>query len=132
MICLCYLILVKPYLEDLTNYVEMINEGLVIGTIYFLHCFSYFVQSASDRYKVGWIYLSIVAVVFLLNISVMLKELCTRLIKRLKKNKKLMLMCKQLKKKIMKKKPKKVPLNVVGIVPDGSNDRFNTDSKFNV
>jgi hypothetical protein len=106
----------------------MINEGLVIGTIYFLHCFSYFVQSAADRYKVGWIYLSIVGVVFLINISVMLKELFTRLIKRLKANKKLMFWGKELKKKIMTKKPRKVvPTNVVDISPSGPNDPFNTD-----
>jgi len=72
-------------------------------------------------------------VVFLINISVMLKELFTRLIKRLKANKKLMLWCKELKKKIMTKKPRKVvPTNVVGIAPNGPNDPFNADPNLKV
>jgi len=88
MICLCYLILARPYERQLTNAVEMINEAFIVCEVYFLHCFSFFVASAEARYKIGWIYMGIVAVIFLLNVSVILQDIILTLIKKLKTCKK--------------------------------------------
>ena len=88
MICLCYLMLARPYVSSLTNAVEMINEALIVCTVYFLHCFSFFVASAEARYTIGWVYMGIVGVIFLLNIGVILQDLILKLIKKLKTCKK--------------------------------------------
>lgn len=70
--CLCFLIIARPYETMKTNIVEMINEFLDICTIYLLHCFSFFIPNVETRYKIGWVYLGVVGLVFVINVAVML------------------------------------------------------------
>lgn len=81
MVCLCFLLLIRPYKSDLTNAVEMINESLVICTVYILHGFSVFIPSSSWRFKMGWIYVGIVAFVFLINLIAIFRGLVMFVVK---------------------------------------------------
>jgi hypothetical protein len=70
--CLCYITLVKPYQSQLSNFVEMANEGLIICTVYIMHCFSFFIPSVETRYGLGWVYLGVVAIVLVINVAAIL------------------------------------------------------------
>jgi hypothetical protein len=69
LVCLGFLVVVKPYENTLNNVLEMINEALVITTIYILHSFS-LVPKGSQRFKIGWFYLALIAAVVLLNLAI--------------------------------------------------------------
>jgi|694.fasta_scaffold89561_2 hypothetical protein len=72
MFCLCFIILVRPYQTELNNNVEIVNEIMVMITVYIMHGFSYFIDSFEVRYKMGWFYIGIVFTVFTLNLSVLI------------------------------------------------------------
>lgn len=67
---MCFTIIMMPYSAKLNNFVEILNEFLVIITVYLMHGFSYFVPSFKTRYNLGWVYISIVITVFLMNLAV--------------------------------------------------------------
>lgn len=72
--CLCFILLFKPYKTWLNNMVEMLNECFVILTVYIMHGFSFFIPSRKVRYDIGWFYISVVGIVFLLNLAVIVKK----------------------------------------------------------
>ena len=72
MFCLSFIILVRPYQTGLNNNVEILNEIMVMMTVYIMHGFSYFIDSFEVRYKMGWFYIGIVFTVFTLNLSVII------------------------------------------------------------
>jgi hypothetical protein len=74
MFCLCFILLCWPYKTKLNNVVEMLNECFVILTVYIMHGFSFFIPSRDVRYDIGWFYIGIVGVVFILNLSVMIQK----------------------------------------------------------
>ncbi len=71
-ICLCFMLLCWPYKTLLNNVVEIMNECFVIFTVYIMHGFSFFIPNRSVRYDIGWIYIGVVGVVFLLNMAVII------------------------------------------------------------
>jgi hypothetical protein len=81
-------IVVRPYETWLGNTIEMINESLVICTIYIMHCFSFFIPKVGTRYRIGWIYVGIVGIVYLVNIFVILKAVVEFIIMVVKNEKK--------------------------------------------
>lgn len=82
------MIVVRPYETWLGNTIEMINESLVICTIYIMHCFSFFIPKVGTRYRIGWIYVGIVGIVYLVNIFVILKAVVEFIIMVVKNEKK--------------------------------------------
>lgn len=83
MICLGFLIIATPYETSLNNALEFMNEILVITTIYILHTFS-LVSKGSQKFKVGWIYLALIAIVILVNLTANLVNVVRSCIQRLK------------------------------------------------
>lgn len=86
-ICLQFLMMMKPYKEALNNFVEVCNECLVICTVYLMHGFSFYVDSREWRFRAGWVYIGIVALVFLINCVAMIKGIviaASAALKRLK------------------------------------------------
>lgn len=82
--CLCFIIVVRPYQTELNNNIEMLNEIMVMITVYIMHGFSYFIQSFEVRYKVGWFYIGIVFTVFTLNLSVIIQRVMIKVINAIK------------------------------------------------
>jgi len=74
LLCLCFILLFKPYKTWLNNMVEMLNECFVILTVYIMHGFSFFIPSRKVRYDIGWFYISVVGIVFLLNLAVIVQK----------------------------------------------------------
>jgi hypothetical protein len=91
--CLCFILLFRPYKTALNNVVEMLNESFVIATVYIMHGFSFFIPSHSTRYKIGWFYIGIVGIVFILNLAVIIQKIvlfAMEKIRRFKAQKRLM------------------------------------------
>jgi hypothetical protein len=74
MFCLCFLLLCWPYKTLLNNVVEMINECLVILTVYIMHGFSLLIPDRNVRHDIGWLYIGLVGVVFVLNLSLIIQK----------------------------------------------------------
>jgi len=72
--CLCFIVLFKPYKTRLNNTVEILNESFVILTVYMIHGFSWFVPNRQVRYNIGWGYISVVGLVFILNLLVIIQK----------------------------------------------------------
>lgn len=68
MVVLTVCVSLQPYESKLKNAVEFANESLVICTIYLMHGFSFFILDTRLRFKLGWAYIGIVAIVFLINV----------------------------------------------------------------
>jgi hypothetical protein len=66
------MLLCWPYKTLLNNVVEMMNECFVILTVYIIHGFSFFIPNRSVRYDIGWVYIVVVGIVFLLNLAVII------------------------------------------------------------
>ncbi len=82
--CLCFIVLFKPYKTWLNNTVEMLNECFVILTVYMMHGFSWFIPSRRVRYDIGWGYICVVGVVFLLNLAVIIQKVVLYVLMKLK------------------------------------------------
>lgn len=82
--CLCFIVLFKPYKTWLNNTVEMLNECFVILTVYMMHGFSWFIPSRQVRYDIGWGYICVVGVVFLLNLAVIIQKVVLYVLMKLK------------------------------------------------
>jgi hypothetical protein len=93
--CLCFILLCMPYKTWLNNVVEMLNECFVILTVYIMHGFSFFIPSRRVRYDIGWVYIGVVGVVFLLNTAVIIQKVVLFVLLKIKKF--------QAQKKLMKK-----------------------------
>ena len=74
MFCLCFMLLCWPYKTLLNNLVEMLNECFVILTVYIMHGFSFFIPNRGVRYDIGWVYIGVVGIVFLLNMAVIIQK----------------------------------------------------------
>ena len=74
MFCLCFMLLCWPYKTFLNNVVEMLNECFVILTTYIMHAFSLFIPDHNVRNDIGWFYIGLVGVVFVLNLSVIIQK----------------------------------------------------------
>ncbi len=83
--CLCFIFLFMPYKTWLNNVVEMLNECFVILTVYIMHGFSFFIPSRRVRYDIGWVYIGVVGVVFLLNTSVIIQKVVLLVLLKIKK-----------------------------------------------
>ena len=84
MFCLCFILLCWPYKTKLNNVVEMLNECFVILTVYIMHGFSFFIPSRDVRYDIGWFYIGVVGVVFILNLSVMIQKVVLFVLMKIK------------------------------------------------
>lgn len=84
MFCLCFILLCRPYKTALNNLVEMLNECFVISTVYIMHGFSFFIPSHSVRYQIGWVYIGVVGVVFLLNSAVIIQKIVLFVIEKIR------------------------------------------------
>jgi len=82
--CLCFIILFRPYKTQLNNVVEMLNECFVICTVYIMHGFSFFIPSRRVRYDIGWVYIGVVGVVFLLNSVVIIQKVVLFIVSKIK------------------------------------------------
>jgi hypothetical protein len=67
--CLGFLVTVTPYETTLNNVLEIINELVVIMTIYILHTFS-IVTKPGQRFLIGWIYLGLIALIVAVNLVI--------------------------------------------------------------
>jgi hypothetical protein len=86
--CLCFVITVRPFSTWLGNTIELVNETLVLGTIYLLHCFSFFIPGTPTRYNLGWIYVGVVGIVFIVNLFVIIRAAIMFAIMTIKREKK--------------------------------------------
>jgi len=71
--CLFYLIYfmqMRPYVDKLTNNVEILSEFLLIVCFYHLILFSRFVDDPVLRFKLGWSLMGAICLLFLVNFSV--------------------------------------------------------------
>jgi len=68
------MLLCWPYKTLLNNVVELLNECFVILTVYIMHGFSFFIPDRSVRYDIGWVYIGVVGIVFLLNMAVIIQK----------------------------------------------------------
>jgi hypothetical protein len=82
--CLCFIILFRPYKTQLNNVVEMLNECFVICTVYIMHGFSFFIPSRRVRYDIGWVYIGVVGVVFLLNAVLIIQKVVLFIVSKIK------------------------------------------------
>ena len=89
---MCWLISVKPFDETYKNYLETINEFLVIMLSYFGFLFTDYVPSPVIRFYFGYFYLGILCFGMLVNVGLLGYTSILDLIKFLKswKNKKVM------------------------------------------
>lgn len=83
--CMSYTILTFPYKTKLYNILEILNESMVLSTVYIMHGFSYFIPSSKERFKIGWFYIIIVILVFMLNLAVILYQIFLAVVKAMKK-----------------------------------------------
>ena len=84
LVCLCFIVLFKPYKTWLNNTVEMLNECFVILTVYMMHGFSWFILNRQVRYDIGWGYICVVGIVFLLNLAVIIQKVVLYVLMKLK------------------------------------------------
>lgn len=68
------MLLCWPYKTLLNNVVEMLNECFVILTVYIMHAFSLFIPDRDVRHDIGWFYISLVGIAFVLNLSVVIQK----------------------------------------------------------
>lgn len=54
MMQLCYLLICKPHADKATHYMEIFNEIVLLGAIYFLPLFTDMVANGSIRSQMGW------------------------------------------------------------------------------
>jgi len=54
MMQLCYLLIVKPHADKATHYMEIFNEIVLLGAIYFLPLFTDMVANGALRSQMGW------------------------------------------------------------------------------
>eukprot|EP00347_Sterkiella_histriomuscorum_P019164 403342699 len=64
-----YLITVMPFETKTNNIMELINEGLVLFTAEILTLFTDYNPNPEDRYMIGWVVLSIIILVSIINMS---------------------------------------------------------------
>lgn len=69
---ICFNVSNLPFDHSFLNIVECLNEFCVILTCYILHGFSSFIIEFNVRYNLGWVYINIVAFVFILNLAYMI------------------------------------------------------------
>ena len=82
--CASFTILTMPYKIKLNNVIEVLNEIMVMFTVYIMHGFSYFIPSLGVRYTVGWIYICIVVAIVLMNISMTIHQFICFIIEKSK------------------------------------------------
>jgi hypothetical protein len=75
----CFNLSLSPFDTSLGNALEVANELLVLLTVYILHGFTFYIPSAEARFNIGWLYIQIVAIVFILNLVYMMHLLVYRI-----------------------------------------------------
>ena len=75
LICV-YMILVKPYEDNVTNKLEIFNEICILLVSCFLITFTEYVSDINIRYSFGWIIIAIASLNILVNTLVMLVITC--------------------------------------------------------
>jgi hypothetical protein len=65
--------------------VEILNESFVILTVYIIHGFSFFITNRNVRYHIGWVYIGVVGVVFVLNFAFIVQRVVLTIISKIKK-----------------------------------------------
>lgn len=81
LLMLSWLIIVRPFDSALKNYLENINEFLVLIMSYMGFLFSDYVESPIVRYRFGFFYLSLIALGLAINVLFMLYQIITDIIK---------------------------------------------------
>lgn len=84
MVVLTTVVSLRPYESRLKNVVEIANECLVILTVYMMYGFSHYIPSKEYRYKLGWVYIGIVAAVFVINIGAIIHGIVTFVLRKVK------------------------------------------------
>ena len=67
-----FLVIVRPFDTHLKNYLEYVNEGIVLVMSYVGFLFSDYVESPVARYKFGFFYISLIGLGLIFNVLVML------------------------------------------------------------
>lgn len=68
--CITYDFTVMPFAVEALNFVEVMNETFLMTSVYMLHFFSDFVAEDTLRYNIGWYYIYLVALIFILNMLI--------------------------------------------------------------
>ena len=53
-----------PFTEKKLNFVQMLNESLLLLSVYMMHLFSDFVPDETTRYNFGWYFVYLVFIIF--------------------------------------------------------------------
>ena len=72
--CLCFMLLHMPYTTLLNNVVELLNECIVILTVYIMHGFSFFMPDRNVRFDLGWFYIGLIGFACVFNLSVIIHK----------------------------------------------------------
>ena len=63
---------IRPFLLPFVNNLELVNEVCVLGNTYFLIIYSDFVPEPEIRYGIGWVNISLLVLMILINLSVII------------------------------------------------------------
>jgi len=74
----------KPYKSKVHNYIEICNESLVMLSVYMMHAFCQYIPSRDWKYRMGWVYVSILLAVLLINLLLMLRHIANFVYEKIK------------------------------------------------
>ena len=66
-ILMSYMILIKPFLNKVDFFFEVINEATILCVTYFLIVFTDYITDPVTRYNVGWTQIGIITINIVIN-----------------------------------------------------------------
>ena len=82
---LIYFIEYKPFRNSINNFMESLNEGFYLVTVYYMFIFSDIYEDYNMKYMIGWSFIAVVALQIIINFSIIIIISFKDLIKLLKK-----------------------------------------------
>ena len=82
---LSWLVIIRPFDTKLKNYLERVNEGIVLVMSYVGFLFSDYVESPVMRYRFGFFYISLIAFGMVVNVLLMVYQFICEFIKILRR-----------------------------------------------
>ena len=64
-----------PMDSKILNFMEILNEGIILCSAYFILSFTQWICDPMLRYKIGWLYIVINSIVIFLNFSIIFYEI---------------------------------------------------------
>jgi hypothetical protein len=72
---LSFYLIIRPFENNITMYMETFNEINIIVCYYFSYLFTDFIDNLGLRYNIGWAFLIVIAIAFAVNFILLLAQI---------------------------------------------------------